>query len=216
MNPRTKPLRDLTAGDLMTRDVVRLSHDLPLREAIRLLLQNQVGGAPVVDAEGRCVGVFSATDVLRLGLNRPDVLGPPRPPLPITCPFQARGTGPGGQEVTLCALPLGVCPIQVKQPGPGGKELVVCSQPRCMLTDWQVVDVEQLPTDEVSQFMTGDLVRASPDTPIRVLARMMIDAHIHRVIVVDEAKKPVGIVSSTDLLAVLAYTDAEQGSGVLK
>lgn len=44
-------------------------------------------------------------------------------------------------------------------------------------------------------------------TPIRELARQMIDAHIHRIIVVDDENRPLGIVSSTDLLAALAYTE---------
>jgi predicted transcriptional regulator len=38
---------------------------------------------------------------------------------------------------------------------------------------------------------------------------MMIDAHIHRIIVVDENQKPLGVVSSTDLLAAMAYSDGE-------
>jgi len=87
--------------------------------------------------------------------------------------------------------------------------LIVCSQPNCVLVDWQVVDVEKLPTDEVRRFMTPDPVTVHPAASIRVLARMMIDAHIHRVIVVDEERRPIGVVSSTDLLASLAYTDAE-------
>ena len=39
------------------------------------------------------------------------------------------------------------------------------------------------------------------------LARRMIDVHIHRVIVVDQSGKPIGIVSSTDVLAALAQAD---------
>jgi CBS domain-containing protein len=39
---------------------------------------------------------------------------------------------------------------------------------------------------------------------------MMIDAHIHRVIVVDEEERPIGIVSNTDVLAALAYSGGNQ------
>jgi CBS-domain-containing membrane protein len=73
-----------------------------------------------------------------------------------------------------------------------------------------VVEVEKLPTDQVRGFMTANPVTTQPATSIRVLARMMIDAHIHRIIVVDEKRRPIGIVSSTDVLAALAYTDGEQ------
>jgi CBS domain-containing protein len=61
-----KLLEDLTAGDLMKSDLVRLPEGMPLRDAARLLLQNQIGGAPVVNVHGKCVGVFSAMDFLRL------------------------------------------------------------------------------------------------------------------------------------------------------
>ena len=52
--------------------------------------------------------------------------------------------------------------------------------------------------------MTADPVTALPTTQVRELARMMIDAHIHRIIIVDEEKRPVGVVSTTDVLAALA------------
>jgi CBS domain-containing protein len=44
----------------------------------------------------------------------------------------------------------------------------------------------------------------APDTPIYVLAGLMIDTHAHRLIVTDEKRQPIGVVSATDLLAVLA------------
>jgi CBS domain-containing protein len=209
MRATTKPLQALTAGDLMNPDVVRLPEEMPLRDAARPLLQNQIGGAPVVDAQGKCVGVFSAIDFLHLSEMRAEVTRPSSPPLPITCAFQAKHRTSDGKEVTRCTLPPGVCPIQVKQEAPGGEKLIVCSQPHCVLVDWQVVDVEKLPTDEVRRFMTPDPVTAHPATSIRALARMMIDAHIHRVIVVDGKRRPIGVVSSTDVLAALAYSGSE-------
>ena len=50
--------------------------------------------------------------------------------------------------------------------------------------DWPSL-IEALPADEVGRFMTADPVMTSPTTPLADVARMMIDAHLHRVIVVD-------------------------------
>jgi CBS domain-containing protein len=210
MRATAKPLLALTAGDLMQADVVRLPEDMALGEAASLLLRHQIGGAPVVDSQGKCVGVFSAADFLRLSQMRADATRPTPPALPITCTFQTKRRTSDGNEVTLCTLPPGVCPIQSRQEGPGREKLIVCSHPHCVLVDWQVVDVEKLPTDEVRRFMTPDPVMAEPATSIGVLAQMMIDAHIHRVIVVDAERRPIGVVSSTDVLAALAYSDGEQ------
>lgn len=204
MRITSKRLLELTAEDLMATDVVRLSENLSLREAARLLLKNQISGAPVVNADGKCVGVLSAFDLLRLAEKRLDVTKPAAPPLPITCSFQKTQRGPDGKERVLCTLPPGVCPIQVKQAGPDRKEIVVCGQPHCVLVDWQIVDVEKLPTDEVARFMTPDPVTVGPAVLIRDLARMMVDAHVHRIIVVNRKDEPIGIISGTDLLAALA------------
>jgi CBS domain-containing protein len=207
MHAKDKPFLAQTVADLMSRDVVRLPEDMPLREAARLLLQQQIGGAPVVDPQGRCIGVLSSVDFLRLALRRDDVTRQAAPALPLTCAFQVKHRAADGKELTLCTLPPGVCPIQRRQTDVDGKEMLVCSEPHCVLTDWQVVEVEKLPTDQVRNFMTTDPVLIKPDVSIRVLARMMIDAHIHRVIVVDNDKRPIGVVSSTDVLAAVAYAE---------
>jgi len=202
----TKPLQALTAGDLMNRDVVLLPEKMALRDAAQLLLQNQIGGAPVVDAQGRCIGVFSASDLLRVSARKTESARS-APVLPLTCSFQEKVTTQDGTAATGCLLPPGVCPIQVKQKGPHGEDLIVCSQPNCVLVDWQMVELEKLPADDVHRYMTPDPVTTQCDIGIRVLARMMIDAHIHRIIVVDEEQRPVGVVASTDILAAMANSE---------
>lgn len=52
----------------------------------------------------------------------------------------------------------------------------------------------------VQDFMTEDPVTVGPDTPIAAIAREMAEAHIHRVIVVDDGQFPIGIITSLDLL----------------
>jgi CBS domain-containing membrane protein len=71
-------------------------------------------------------------------------------------------------------------------------------------TAWQIADLEALPAEEVANYMTADPVTVPPTTSIAELARQMIDAHIHRIIVVDAMNRPIGVVSSTDVLAAVA------------
>jgi L-aspartate semialdehyde sulfurtransferase len=52
--------------------------------------------------------------------------------------------------------------------------------------------------------MTSDVVTTSPTAPLSELARMMTGGRIHRIPVVDERGRPVGIVSTTDVLAAVA------------
>jgi CBS domain-containing membrane protein len=156
-----KPLLDLTAGDVMSRDVVTLARDLSLRSAAGILSRLQISGAPVVDEAGRCVGVLSATDFM----NR---------------------TGGSGDA-----------------PRPRG------GAPACYCSEWQLADTDALPEEGVERFMTADPVTVSPFTPLGAVARCLLDAHLHRVIVVNDHDQPVGVVTSTDLLAAVARTGLE-------
>ena len=153
----TKAFLALTASDLMSRDVVTIPGEMSLRTAAHLLSQKQISGAPVVDADGRCVGVVSATDFVHLA--------------------EKEGTAPAARSSTTC------------------------------YSSWQVQEVEDLPANQVADYMTTDPVTVPPHTAIGKLARCMLDAHIHRVVVVDEHRRPVGVVSSTDILAAVAHAD---------
>lgn len=54
----------------------------------------------------------------------------------------------------------------------------------------------------VDDFMTPDVVTAGPDAPVSEIARLMYERRIHRVIIADEERFPLGIVTSLDLLGV--------------
>jgi CBS domain-containing protein len=81
------------------------------------------------------------------------------------------------------------------------------TRPHDLHSAWQVVDAPDLISDEVGDFMTKDIVTVAPETPLAKLARAMTDAHIHRIVVVDENEHPIGVVTSTDILAAVAYAE---------
>lgn len=51
----------------------------------------------------------------------------------------------------------------------------------------------------VSDIMSHEVAQVSPDASVRSVAAMMIDQHVHHVLVIDE-RKIVGIISTFDLL----------------
>lgn len=75
---------------------------------------------------------------------------------------------------------------------------------------WQIPEDAIEPTCRADDFMTKDPVLVVAGTRIGELARMMMDAHIHRLIVVDSIQQPIGIVSSMDVLAAVARADVEK------
>jgi CBS domain-containing protein len=56
--------RDQRVGEVMTTDVLQFTPDEPVLEAIRLLVERDVDGGPVVDAEGKVVGMLSNADLI--------------------------------------------------------------------------------------------------------------------------------------------------------
>ena len=155
MAPTSKSLFNLTAADLMSTELVLIPEDMPLRSAAHRLANAAITGAPVVNADGRCVGVLSATDFLH---------------------WMDRS---------------------------GHTNRAACAASPAFTTSWQNIDPDRLPDDTVRDYMTRDAVTVHGTTPLVALAQRMIDVHIHRVIVTDQAGKVVGIVSSTDVLAAV-------------
>jgi CBS domain-containing protein len=59
------PAESTSIAEIMTRAVATVPPDLGLDALISLFLERNISGAPVVDAQGRAIGIVSKTDVLR-------------------------------------------------------------------------------------------------------------------------------------------------------
>ena len=51
--------------ELMTQTVLAVKKDVSLRKLVKLLDEHSITGAPVVDDEGRLIGIVSGKDVIR-------------------------------------------------------------------------------------------------------------------------------------------------------
>jgi tRNA nucleotidyltransferase (CCA-adding enzyme) len=146
-----RPFLELTAADLMTTPVRTIPQEMSLREAAHLLTRDGISGAPVVDADGRCIGVLSSSDFVTWA-----------------------GKDGNGQAIHFIA--------------PWG----------------ETIDIDESPENEIRHYMTAQPVAVAPAAPVGELAQKMVDAHIHRVLVVTDQGRPQGIVTSTDILAAVA------------
>ena len=55
----------MRASDVMTRSVVTVTQDATIVDAAKLMLRHRISGVPVVDREGRLVGIITEGDLLR-------------------------------------------------------------------------------------------------------------------------------------------------------
>jgi CBS domain-containing protein len=157
-----RPLLELTAEQIMSREILTIPEGMSLQAAARRLASARVTGAPVTDNNGRCIGMLSQTDLLRF--------------LDKACEC---GHWPASEQ-------------------------------ECVYADWQVID--ELPeTSSVRQHMNTHVVTAPPSARITELARLMYERHIHRVVITDPEERVLGLVSTMDILGVIA---AEEAFGV--
>lgn len=163
----TKPFLTLTATELMNNEVTLIPRDMGMQAAARRLGQMHISGAPVVDEQGRCVGVLSSSDF-----------------------------------VSCCATNLTRCSKHRAEANCGP-----CTFPDCVGSEWQMINVTEGVEGMVRDYMTPDPVTAPPEATITRLAQMMVDAHVHRIIIVDRQRHPVGIVSTTDIVAAVGRAE---------
>lgn len=60
-----------TVKDILHRQVTTMEPDMAVQELVRFFLDQRITGAPVVDEEGKVIGVVSRTDLLRYQRHAP-------------------------------------------------------------------------------------------------------------------------------------------------
>jgi CBS domain-containing protein len=145
---------ELKASDVMTPEPVCVEPSTTIRTLGRVFEENGISGAPVVDADGRVIGVVTKTDLIRrCSKGSPDV--PPSYLFEVLCEQEsAEGMADIPPEAVFC----------------------------------------------VEDFMTEDPLMVSPEMSAASIARELHERRLHRVVVVDADRRPVGIVTSLDLL----------------
>lgn len=161
-------MHDLRAQDVMTSPATTISQDAPIEQLIQLLRASHFSGIPVVDGEGRAVGLVSETDVLRALAY---TVGPPGSGEFATT-FQR-----GKRRITTVLLD--AVAHEALQAAAGLRKLV--ARP-------------------VNDLMTPVVQACAVDTPIVEVCEMMMWKEIRRVVVLDEERRPVGMISSIDLI----------------
>jgi CBS domain-containing protein len=143
---------DLRARDVMIPEPVCVEPSTTIGQLALVFQEHEISGAPVVDTEGRVVGIVSKTDLIR------------------RC-----------SEGTLDVPPAYLFEVISEQ---GGEDDAIIPEPLICVED----------------FMKEDPVTVTPDTPAGDIAQLMFRDRVHRVVVVDSERFPVGIITSLDLL----------------
>jgi CBS domain-containing protein len=141
--------------DVMSRDLVTIDAKDSVHEALQLMAENKVAALPVVDRQGRCVGIISTSDLVD-----------------VTRDLEA-----------------------------GLDELEKADQ---LLWGQYLAKIGNgVGHQHVMDLMSEGVVSTRPDAFLSDAGSRMLRERVHRLPVVDESQRLLGILSTTDILTAL-------------
>jgi CBS domain-containing protein len=213
----------LRVRDLMTRTVTAVQPDTPLGEVVERLLAQELRAVPVVDADGRVVGIVTNGDLVERG------------GLPARMELLA-AMAPAARQAVLAQAPAELRARDVMTPAPvtiaadaplaeaaavmarrGLKRLPVVDAEGHLLGIISRVDVlrafaEGYPAPEngapaaagpqvpVGQLMSRHVPVVRADARLAEVLDVVVSTRLNRAVVIDAAGHPLGVISDADVL----------------
>jgi CBS domain-containing protein len=187
---------EVRVRDVMTTELVTVGPETTLRELLGVLTSNRVRGVPVVSGSA-VVGVVSGTDVLEFEAVMPAASAgggdaPEDDYDDVTAEWRDGESGPAS--------------FFMDDWGEDGPDLVE------RFREERGPDWDPLAEHDVSEVMTRALCTTSPDAMLREAAARMLEAGVHRLLVMTDARL-LGIVSAADVLRAVASHGVRNGGG---
>ena len=180
----------LKLSDIMTREVVTVTPQTSLRDAVELFTVKHISGAPVVVGTS-VVGVVSAADVLAFAVSTPAV---------------ARGRPEPGEWSDVSERSA-EDEAERENVAPGSYFTFLWSDAGADVADrmssTQSMDWSLLDEHTVDEVMTRNAVTLMPNDHVRTAAELMRHKVIHRIVVIEKGRV-VGIVSALDVARAVA------------
>jgi CBS domain-containing protein len=183
----------LTVRDFMSTDVATLSPDMSLREAIEVLADRRITGAPVV-AANRIVGVLSGNDVLAFEAATPGVPAGHYErsehgelETPEEQQWEEGSDAPSAYFTEFWA--------------DAGADVVE------RLQALEGPEWDMLGEHTVSEAMSTGVRTVPVDASLPQAAAYLLKHGLHRAVVVD-GERPVGIITATDFVRAVAVAEA--------
>ncbi len=215
----------LTVADVMSRDVARVRPDTPAAEIVAQLIDRALRAVPVVDDDGRVVGIITDGDLLSRGAtDLPLALQQELPQAERAAAAAALAGQPHTaadlmtrEPVTLPATtPLAQAAAAMAERGlkripvvdAGGRLVGMVSRSDLLKTVAEGLRERpaaplQLPDGtpaSVGAIMSHDVPTVRPETPLAETLESLLESEKRRVVVVDADRRVIGIITDGDVL----------------
>jgi CBS domain-containing protein len=228
-------LPELTVRDVMTQEVETVTPDTPISRVIEVLLDKDYTALPVVDGERHVVGTVGDTDLLQSGdvsltLSIPRVAGSAVVEAMLA---QLRSRGRAVREVMQ--TPAVTIPASASLAEAAHRMVEQNLKRLPVVDDGRLVGVLgrldvlktmasvhlpehrlESPVDAghtIADVMARDVPTASPDAALDEIVDLVVGSAAKRVVVVDAERRPIGVITDSDLVQRL---DPEARSGVVE
>lgn len=229
-------LPSVTVGDVMTRDVQSVTPDTPASRVLEILIDKDYTALPVVDRERRVVGTVGDTDLLASGeismtLSIPRAGGASlveqtlkrlrssatRVGAVMQSPAATIGAGAPIGEAAKTMVARGLKRLAVvdrdgRLEGVVGRLDLLKTMASVHLPQEVVRPgaASGSPAHRIADVMARDVPTVTGDAPLDEVIDLLVGSAAKRVVVVDAAHRPTGIITDTDLVQRLS-PDAAAG-----
>lgn len=179
----------LQVREVMTREVITVSPEHTLREAMEMLSRHHVSGAPVLSGQS-VVGAVSGSDLLEFGAALPPLSDAELEPLDTESAeeeFDGVDDDTDAQEASWFTA-------RWREESPEVNDRITDAG----ASTWTALDEHT-----VSEVMTRAVVSVPPTVSLAAAADLMRRNRLHRVLVMD-GETMLGILSTTDIVAAVA------------
>lgn len=176
-----------TVRDIMTKEVATVDPETTLRDTLELLRAEDVTGAPVV-TNGDVIGVVSLTDLMEFEATSPAV-PTERSTQPEWGEFEEPNVWEAGDE-----SPAAYFVDFWDDVGADVAERFESPE----APEWDLLEEHV-----VGEVMSRQVIAMSPDDDLRDAAKLMLEAVVHRVLVMEDSEL-LGIVTATDIVRAVA------------
>lgn len=190
---------------IMTQQVVTLSHEATIRDAVQEIVENRIGGLPILDHDGVLTGIVTERDVVRVlaaqqsSLSVEDVMSSPLRVIAPETPIETVAR----DMTTYRFRRLPVVSDDVMY------GIVTATDLMCYLGSRDVFS--RMTTGNVSEGMglpirtliNGTLITTTPERSINEAAREMLEKNIGALPVIEDSRL-IGLVTEFDLVRAFA------------
>ncbi|MDD1748870.1 MAG: CBS domain-containing protein [Methanothrix sp.] len=176
--------------DILSRDPLYIEDSTFLTKARQMIRDNHVRGLPVVNSKGIVLGIVTNQDMLRVTSTKSNV---------TVSGYMVQVPTITGQMDILDAARLMLKEKRTLLPVVESDEKLVLKGVVSLLDVFKNLDLDNVPSKQVSEIMTTKVVTTRPDDPVTRIWDLMVEKDFTGLPVVKDGK-PIGMITRFDML----------------